>query len=68
MVNNGDMGKACQRWRSTAYNPHGEETDPYFRLALRGVADPLAGGAFAELARTIYGPLLDHLADGRLSR
>ena len=66
IVNAGDMGKAYQRWRSTARNPHGEESDPYTRLALRGEVDPLADGAFEELARTIYDPLLHHLEDSRL--
>ena len=60
MSNNGNRAKAYGRWQSSKQRPHGEGGDPYYRLALRGEADPLAG-EFAELAQGIYGPLISHL-------
>ncbi len=66
MTSKGNRAKAYGRWQSTRQRPHGEESDPYYRLALRGEADPLAGD-FTELAQTIYGPLINHLEDVRLS-
>lgn len=62
----GTLQKARSRWQSSLQRPHGEDRDPYCRLALRGVADPLAGD-FQGLARTVFGPLLLHLEDARLS-
>jgi len=66
MTNNCNKQKAYNRWQRTAQTPHGEAADPYYRLALRGEADPLTGD-FETLAQKIYGPLLDHLEDSRLN-
>jgi exodeoxyribonuclease V gamma subunit len=65
MTNQGNWSKAYSRWQCTAQTPHGEAADPYYQLALRGEADPLAGD-FADFAHRIYGPLLEHLEDDRL--
>lgn len=65
VVSHGDRTKAYARFQCTAQRPHGEGGDPYYRLALRGEADPLAGD-FTALAWAIYGPLVKHLHDGCL--
>lgn len=53
---------ARRRWFSTAAAPWGEQDDPAYRLALRGIADPLDED-FASHARTVFGPLRDHLEE-----
>jgi exodeoxyribonuclease V gamma subunit len=65
ITSGGNKQKAYACWQCTAQRPHGEAADPYYRLALRGEDDPLAGN-FATLAQTIYGPLRLHLEDSRL--
>jgi exodeoxyribonuclease V gamma subunit len=64
VTNGGSMGKARARWTGHRDRSWGEERDPAYRLALRGVGDPLAG-EFADLAQAVYQPLLDHLEDPR---
>ena len=65
VVSDGSLAKARQRWTSTPDRPFGEDRDPAFALALRGVADPL-DGAFVALADAVFKPLLAHLEDPRL--
>jgi exodeoxyribonuclease V gamma subunit len=60
----GNLGKARSRWRSTRERPFGEDRDPAYRLALRGIADPL-DQQFVELAATVLQPLREHLEDPR---
>jgi len=48
------------------YNGYGESTAPTYRLALRGVSDPL-DESFEHLADASFGPLLKSLEDPRLS-
>lgn len=67
ITNSFSLQKARNRWQCSPQTPHGEAADPYYRLALRGEADPLAGD-FETLAHTVYGPLLYHLDDSRLER
>lgn len=50
-------------WRPTPRTPHAEGADPAWRLALRGVAEPL-DAAFEQLAVEVYAPLIAHLAEG----
>ncbi|ANQ87018.1 DNA helicase [Azoarcus olearius] len=64
-VNGESMGKAYARWQGGNRPAFAESADPAYRLALRGVADPLADD-FAALASRVLGPLLDHLDDPRL--
>ena len=52
-------------WYSTAQQPWGEDSDPYYQLALRGVADPLDED-FTYWAQCVLQPLCAHLCDPRL--
>jgi exodeoxyribonuclease V gamma subunit len=56
---------ALGTWRATAQHPFGEEADPAYRLALRGLPDPMGGGFddFAACAQAVLGPLLECLVD-----
>ncbi|MBL8470203.1 MAG: exodeoxyribonuclease V subunit gamma [Rhodocyclaceae bacterium] len=67
MINGENSIKAQQRWAGRPGSDHGECQDPAYRLALRGVADPLAEPAFEGCAKAVYGPLLYHLEDERLA-
>ena len=61
----GSLARARKAWLSTREQPWGEEEDPAYRLALRGLADPL-DDAFMQCATTVFGPLRDCLEDERL--
>ena len=52
-----NLGKARAAWRHPLQADYGEENDRYFRLALRGVAEPL-DAAFRAHARCVFEPLL----------
>ncbi len=54
-------GRAAARsaWQSDAKQTFPEGEDPAYRLALRGVNDPLDAD-FEALAQQVYGPLLQH--------
>ena len=67
MVGKQNLNKARARWRSTPRAPHGEDSDPAYALALRGVDDPLDGD-FQACAVSVFGPLLDCLDDPRVRR
>lgn len=56
--------EARKRWESSDFS-HGESEDPAYRLALRGVADPVDDGFFLAV-ETVFGPLLGHLDDPRI--
>jgi exodeoxyribonuclease V gamma subunit len=58
----GSMAAAARAWTPTRDRPFAEGADPAYRLALRGLGDPLAGD-FADLAQRVYGPLIDASAD-----
>jgi exodeoxyribonuclease V gamma subunit len=69
LAKTGRTGKttdALKTWQCTRNQPFGESADPAYQLALRGVNNPI-DPQFAELARQIYQPLLDHLEDARLT-
>ena len=57
----GRLDKARGAWTGTGAGGRAEGDDPAYRLALRGVADPL-DAAFAAAARAVFGPLHAHLA------
>ena len=61
------LSKAANAWYSRPFNQRGEDRDPAYRLALRGVDDPL-DREFTECAKAVYQPLLDVIADDRLGR
>ncbi len=62
VASGGNLAKARNRWISSRERPWGENSDRAYRLALRGVADPLAGD-FAAIAQAVFGPLREHLED-----
>jgi exodeoxyribonuclease V gamma subunit len=61
------MSKAMGKWQSTPSRPYGEDRDPAYRLALRGVDDPL-DAAFVECATVVFQPLVDAIDDDRLEK
>ena len=65
LAKTGKTTEALKTWQCTRNQPFGESADPAYQLALRGVHHPI-DPQFAELARQIYEPLLDHLEDARL--
>jgi exodeoxyribonuclease V gamma subunit len=65
VINDGDISKARARWRNWKNPAFGESHDPAYRLALRGVAEPLEA-RFTELAERILRPLHEHVTDPRL--
>ena len=58
-----EAGKA---WRGSPMFPFGEGTDPWVRLALRGLPDPMAEAFddFRRLSHAVLDPLLKSMADG----
>ncbi|HEV2220577.1 MAG TPA: exodeoxyribonuclease V subunit gamma [Casimicrobiaceae bacterium] len=65
-VSEGENGsKAASTWKTTPFREHGEDRDAAYRLALRGVEDPL-DEEFAECAKAVFQPLLDVVVDDRL--
>ncbi|TAN50527.1 MAG: exodeoxyribonuclease V subunit gamma [Betaproteobacteria bacterium] len=65
VTSDGDLGKAKGRWQHWKNPAFGESADPAYRLALRGVTDPL-DARFVELAERILLPLRRHVTDPRL--
>jgi len=65
---NDSASAAAGVWRSTKQHPFGEETDAAYRLALRGLPDPMGEGfaAFATCAHAVFDPLLLCLDDAEL--
>jgi exodeoxyribonuclease V gamma subunit len=61
-----NTSRAASTWWSTRDRPYGEEEDPAYGLALRGVADPL-DEAFERNAATVFAPLLRFIEDSRLA-
>jgi len=56
----GSEAKARSKWKPSHHSGHGEETDAAYRLALRGLGDPLDKD-FKELADTVFGPVVMQL-------
>ena len=63
---NDSRSQAQQGWRGSPMFPFGEGTDPWIRLALRGLPDPMteAFGDFHRLAHQVLDPLRAALAEG----
>ena len=59
------LPKAMSTWSSTSFRPYGEDRDPAYRLALRGIDTPL-DDEFAACATAVFGPLLRIIEDDRL--
>jgi exodeoxyribonuclease V gamma subunit len=56
----GSTAKARSKWIATHHSGHGEQTDAAYRLALRGLGDPL-DGEFTKLADAVFGPAVANL-------
>ncbi len=65
VTNQQNLSKAIAKWRSTRDRPWGEEEDPAYRLALRGVDDPLDED-FEQCAAAVFGPMMKCIEDDRL--
>jgi exodeoxyribonuclease V gamma subunit len=65
LINTGKPADALNVWQGNRDRFFGENSDPAYQLALRGLQNPL-GKAFTELAQTIYQPMLSHLHDDRV--
>jgi exodeoxyribonuclease V gamma subunit len=61
----GDLAGARNKWFSYFRPAYGESQYGAYRLALRGVQDPL-DERFEQLAQVILGPLRRHVVDPRL--
>lgn len=59
------LSQAIASWRSTRDRPWGEDVDPAYRLALRGVADPLDED-FERCAAAVFGAMMMCVEDDRL--
>lgn len=57
--------KAVEKWTGGMRTEFGEANDPAYRLALRGVDQPL-GETFFTLASKVFAPLMQSLLDDRL--
>ncbi len=62
--NDRNLKKAAETWHSSRNPEWSESAHPAYRLALRGVANPL-DAAFEDCARTLFGSLKDYLEDAR---
>jgi len=60
-----NLGRARNKWLNYWRPAFGESQFAAYRLALRGVQDPL-DESFIALAERILAPLLAHVADPRL--
>lgn len=65
VASQGKLAQAVAAWRSTRERPWGEEEDPAYRLALRGIEDPLDED-FARCASTVFAPMMNCIEDARL--
>ncbi len=65
IANGESLSQAIAKWRSTRDRPWGEEEDQAYRLALRGIDDPLDED-FEQCAATVFGPMMKCIEDGRL--
>jgi exodeoxyribonuclease V gamma subunit len=62
----GDLAKAARTWQGNPY-ARGEKEDAAYRLALRGIEDPL-DAEFEECAATVFAPLRGIVDDPRLAK
>ena len=63
--NSDNPRKAVEKWTGGMRTEFGEANDPAYRLALRGVDQPL-GETFFTLASKVFAPLMQSLLDDRL--
>jgi exodeoxyribonuclease V gamma subunit len=56
----GSPSRARSKWIASHHSGHGEQTDAAYRLALRGLGDPL-DDEFKTLADAVFAPLVAHL-------
>ncbi|MDX5409024.1 MAG: hypothetical protein LPJ94_02240, partial [Thauera sp.] len=59
-----NVGAAQRKWSGGQKAAFGEASDPAYRLALRGLAEPL-DGEFFDLADAVFGPMMAYLEDTR---
>jgi len=64
VAKNNSWSEARKAWQVTQFNQYAESADAAYRLALRGLPDPIvtASETFAQCARDVYSPLLQALA------
>lgn len=62
----GNINAAAKTWEISEFTGWGESADPSYKLALRGVPDPL-DAEFARTAEAVLHPLLQHIEDPRLA-
>jgi exodeoxyribonuclease V gamma subunit len=60
-----DLAAAAKQWHPTFTVAYGEDAEPAYRLALRGIGDPLDAD-FQACAETVFGAIDAHLEDARL--
>jgi exodeoxyribonuclease V gamma subunit len=60
------LSKATGAWQSTSFYPYGEDLDSAYRLALRGVDEPL-DDEFIDSATKVFAPLIQHIIDARIA-
>jgi exodeoxyribonuclease V gamma subunit len=65
IIGGGSLSRATATWQSTRDRPWGEEEDPAYRLALRGIDDPL-DEEFKRCAKTVFSPMMNCIEDDRL--
>jgi exodeoxyribonuclease V gamma subunit len=65
MQSGGDLGKARDKWHPTRERAFGEDRHAAYRLALRGIEDPLDAD-FDACAKAVFGPSGAYLLDPRL--
>ncbi len=63
--NSDNRGKAIEKWTGGMRTEFGEANDPAYRLALRGIEQPL-DETFFTLAEKVFAPLVQSLLDDRL--
>ncbi len=56
------LSRAVATWQSTPFHLYGEDRDPAYGLALRGVDEPL-DDEFIACATTVFAPLLHNIED-----
>ncbi|NDH31195.1 MAG: hypothetical protein EBX72_12115, partial [Betaproteobacteria bacterium] len=66
MIEGGNLSAARKTWDPNDAYALGEGEDPAYRLALRGVDEPL-DQAFEANARAVFEPMLKSLRDERLA-
>jgi exodeoxyribonuclease V gamma subunit len=59
-----NIGAAQRTWHGGRHTAFGEASDPAYRLALRGLAEPL-DEEFYALAETVFAPMMTYLEDAR---